>query len=606
MQRAEQILQAMRKMGEKRIPLTRVYRCLFSGDLFLTAYDKIGRNKGALTPGTEDDTPDGMNIERIRRLIEQLRYERFRFRPVRRTHIPKKSGGSRPLGIPNFSEKLVQEALRLLLEAYYEPRFSENSHGFRPGRGCHTALKHIQDKFRGATWFIEGDIRGCFDNVDHEVLMEILSRDIQDGRLLNLIRMGLQAGYMEDWQYHRTYSGTPQGGILSPLLANIYLHELDTFIEQELIPKYMRGKRRAPNPEYRRLGYHIKCAREQGDDERVRELEQQRRQLPSQDTHDPGFRRLQYCRYADDFILGFIGPKSEAEEIKATIGAFLKEKLHLEMSESKTLITHARTEHARFLGYAISVYHANDKRAARTGTPTKTRSVNGHIRLGIPFGRVDEFAQRYQRNGKPIHEAGLLFYSDAEIIEVYQQRFRGLAEYYKYAVDRSHLGKLKYVMEVALTKTLANKFRTSVARIYRKYKGTQTVNDYTYKTLQVEVPTKRGMRCIYWGAIPLRVVKPGTEPMDDDIRRRDWPVSTRTDLVQRLLAGKCEVCGSEENCDVHHIHKLADLKKRWQGRREKPAWVVRMIALQRKTLVVCPKCHVDIHSGNPTPKKRSG
>jgi group II intron reverse transcriptase/maturase len=604
MQRAEQILQAMRKMGRKRIPLTRVYRCLFSGDLFLTAYDKIGRNKGALTPGTEDDTADGMNIERIRKLIEQLRYERFKFRPVRRTQIPKKSGGSRPLGIPNFSEKLVQEALRLLLEAYYEPRFSDNSHGFRSGRGCHTALEHVQNKFRGAAWFIEGDIRGCFDNVDHEVLMGILSRDIQDGRLLNLIRMGLEAGYMEDWQYHRTYSGTPQGGILSPLLANIYLHELDTFIEQELVPKYMRGKRRAPNLKYSRLAYDITCARKQGDDAMVKELEQLRRQLPSQDTHDPDFRRLQYCRYADDFILGFIGPKSEAEEIKAAIGAFLKEKLHLEMSESKTLITHARTEHARFLGYAISVYHSNDKMTARTGTRTKTRSVNGHIRLGIPYGRVDEFAKRYQRNGKPIHEAGLLFYSDAEIIEVYQQRFRGLAEYYKYAVDRCHLGKLKYVMEVALTKTLANKFKTSVARIYRKYKGTQTVNDYTYKTLQVEVPTKRGTRCIYWGAIPLRVVKPGTEPIDDDIRRRDWPMSTRTDLVQRLLAGKCEVCGSEENCDVHHIHKLADLKKRWRGRKEKPAWVVRMIALQRKTLVVCPRCHVDIHAGRPTPKKR--
>lgn len=604
MQKAEQILQAMRKMGEDRTALTRVYRCLYSEDLFLTAYDKIGRNKGALTPGTEADTADGMNIERIRKLIEQLRYERFKFRPVRRTQIPKKSGGSRPLGIPNFSEKLVQETLRLLLEAYYEPRFSDHSHGFRPERGCHTALKHVQDKFRGAVWFIEGDIRGCFDHVDHQVLMEILSRDIHDGRLLNLIRMSLEAGYMEDWQYHRTYSGTPQGGILSPLLANIYLHELDMFIEQELIPKYTRGKRRAPNLEYYRLGYYIKCARERGDAKRVSELEQQRRQLPSQETHDPSFRRLQYCRYADDFILGFIGPKSEADEIKAAIGTFLSKKLHLEMSASKTLITHARTEHARFLGYAVSVYQSNDKMSPRTGTPTKTRSVNGHIRLGIPYGRADELSQRYQRNGKPIHEAGLLAYSDAEIIAVYQQRFRGIAEYYKYAVDRYRLGKLKYVMEVALTKTLANKFKSSVSGIYRKYSGTQTVNDYTYKTLQVEIPTKKGTRCIYWGAIPLKVVKPGVEPIDDEVRRRNVPLSTRTDLVQRLLAGKCEICGAEENCDVHHIHKLADLKKRWQGRKEKPAWVVRMIALQRKTLVVCPQCHVDIHSGRPTRKKR--
>lgn len=596
MQKAEQILQALRKLGEKRLPLTRVYRCLFSEDLFLAAYDKIARNKGALTPGVENDTVDGMNQERIRRIIEQLRNERFHFRPVRRVQIPKSSGGTRPLGVPNFSEKLVQEALRMVLEAYYEPRFRNSSHGLRPERGCHTALTSIHHEFRGVAWFIEGDIRGCFDNIDHPVLMEILSKDIQDGRLLNLIRMSLEAGYMEDWQYHRTYSGTPQGGILSPLLANIYLHELDTFVEDVLIPQNTHGERRAPNLEYYRLGYAIKCARVQGDARRVRELEQQRRQLPSQDTHDPTFRRLKYCRYADDFILGFIGLKSEAETIKAALNAFLREKLHLEMSESKTLITHARTEYAQFLGYAVSIFHADSKMTPRSGTMYKTRSVNGHVRLGVPYGRVFEFAKRYQRNGKPIHEAALLYYSDAEIIEVFQQRFRGVAEYYKYATDRPKLGQLKYVMEVALTKTLAHKFKTSVARIYQQYRGTYTVNGYAYKTLQVDVPTQKGTRSIRWGAIPLKVVKPGVEPIDDS-RRRAGPLSSRTDLIRRLQGNECELCGSQTNCDVHHIHKLADLKKRWQGRKEKPEWVKRMIALQRKTLVVCPKCHTAIHAG---------
>jgi group II intron reverse transcriptase/maturase len=302
MQNAEQILQALRKMGEKRILLTRVYRCLFSEDLFLAAYDKIARNKGALTRGTENDTVDGMSLKRIHKLIEQLRYERFRFRPSRRIRIPKKSGGSRPLGIPNFSEKLVQEAMRMMLEAYYEPRFRDSSHGFRPGRGCHTALTRVQRQFRGSTWFIEADIRGAFDNISHQILMDILSRDIRDGRLLNLIQMGLEAGYLEDWQYNKTYSGVPQGGILSPLLSNVYLHELDTFIEGELIPQYTRGERRACNPEYTRLSGQIKVARKRGDGELVRRLEQQRRQLPSQDTHDPNFRRLKHCRYADDFV----------------------------------------------------------------------------------------------------------------------------------------------------------------------------------------------------------------------------------------------------------------------------------------------------------------
>ncbi|MBC8255019.1 MAG: group II intron reverse transcriptase domain-containing protein, partial [Ardenticatenia bacterium] len=265
MQKAEQILQAMRKMGEKRIPLTRVYRSLYSEDLFLTAYDKIARNKGALTQGTEEETVDGMSMRRIRNVIEQLRYERFRFRPSRRIQIPKKSGGSRPLSIPNFSEKLVQEALRMLLEAYYEPRFLDSSHGFRPGRGCHTALATIKRKFIGTVWLIEGDIRGCFDNISHKVLMDILSEDIHDGRLLNLIRMCIEAGYVEDWQYNKTYSGIPQGGIISPLLSNVYMHKLDEYIEEELIPQYTRGKRRANNPEYRRLGQCIARARRQED-----------------------------------------------------------------------------------------------------------------------------------------------------------------------------------------------------------------------------------------------------------------------------------------------------------------------------------------------------
>jgi group II intron reverse transcriptase/maturase len=604
MQKAEQILQAMRKMGEKRIPLTRVYRSLYSEDLFLTAYDKIARNKGALTQGTEEETVDGMSMRRIRNIIEQLRYERFRFRPSRRIQIPKRSGGSRPLSIPNFSEKLVQEALRMLLEAYYEPRFLDSSHGFRPGRGCHTALARIKRKFIGTVWFIEGDIRGCFDNISQEVLMDILSEDIHDGRLLNLIRRCIEAGYVEDWQYNKTHSGVPQGGIISPLLSNVYMHKLDEFIEEELIPQYTRGKRRAENPEYQRLGQCIARARQEEDREMVRTLEQRRRQIPSKDTQDPNYRRLKYCRYADDFVLGLIGPKAEAEAIKTAIGAFLKDELHLEMSETKTLITHARTQKACFLGYAISVYHSNDTMTRLSGTKVKSRSINGRIRLGIPYGRVDEAAKRYQRNGKPIHEPILLDHSDAHIISVFQARFRGLAEYYKYAVDRGRLGKLKHVMETALTKTLANKYRTSVARIYRKYKGTRMVDGYTYKTLQVEVPTKRGTRCIYWGAIPLRVVKVGLGSLDDTKEWDETVLSTHTDLVQRLQADRCELCGSHKDCEVHHIRKLIGLKKRWRGRKEKPEWVKRMIALRRKTLVVCRRCHDDIHAGRPTPRER--
>jgi group II intron reverse transcriptase/maturase len=587
-------------MGEKRIPLERVYRSLFSEDLFLAAYGKISRNKGALTAGSDErDTVDGMSLERIRRVIDDLRYERFRFTPARRIYREKKSGGQRPLGLPNFTDKLVQEALRLLLEAYYEPRFRDSSHGFRTGRGCHTALASLKYKFKGAAWFIEGDIRGCFDHIDHEVLMVILARDIKDGRLLNLIRMGLEAGYLEDWQYNRTYSGTPQGGILSPLLANIYLNELDGYIEDVLMSQYNRGWRRANNPAYKRYEYAIQQARKNGDAERVKELERQRRRIPSQDVNDPNYRRLQYIRYADDFILSYIGPKAEAEAIKDAIGAFLKHKLHLELSPTKTLITHARTEHARFLGYAISVYHANDKISPRKGTPAKIRTQSGCIRLGIPMGKVDELVARYRHDGKVMHENELLAFGDATIVNVYQQRFRGIAEYYKYATDRRRLQKLKYFMEIAMTKTLACKHKTTVNRIYRKYASQRAVDGTVYKVLAVSIPSQQGLKYAYWGGIPLKRVDVGQGTINDRTVKDEVPNPKRVELIRRLQANRCELCGSTEKCEVHHVRKLVDIKRKWRKVEEKPAWVKKMIAMRRRTLVVCSACHQVIHNGQP-------
>jgi len=596
MQNANQILQALRKLGEQRQPLTRVYRCLYSEELFLVAYNKLYRNQGALTPGTENDTVDGMSLKRIRTIIAELRSERFRFRPARRISIPKKNGGSRPLGLPNFTEKLVQEVLRMVLEAYYEPRFRPSSHGFRPERGCHTALAHVSTHFQGSSWLIEGDIKGCFDAIDHQVLLDILSRDIKDGRVLNLIRISLDAGILEDWTYHKTYSGTPQGGVLSPLLANIYLHELDAFIEDTLIPHYNRGQKRKKNREYGRLEREMNRAKARNDLQAVRRLQQERRTCPSQDTHDPNYHRLSYVRYADDFLLGYIGPKAEAEAIKEAIGTFLHDRLHLSMSEEKTLITHARTEQARFLNYAISIYHTDDKVAKRITTGVRVRSINGGVRLGIPIGLIHQKAARYQRRGKIVGEQQLTEWSDASIIDTYQQRFRGLVEYYKFAVDRGDLCLVKHVMEVALVKTLAQKLRISVSNVYRKYRTTCRVGDQEYTALQVRVPTKKGERLFTWGAIPLKAVKAGTATIEDKVPTEHW-VNVRADLIGRLQADTCELCGSQENCEVHHVRKLVDLKRRWAGRREKPTWVQKMATLRRKTLIVCRKCHHAIHNG---------
>ena len=384
------------------------------------------------------------------------------------------------------------------------------------------------------------------------------------------------------------------GGVLSPLLSNIYLHELDTFIEDTVIPQYTRGEKRRRNRTYRQLEWRIRDARTHHDWQAAERFQQERRSCPSLDTHDPMYRRLSFVRYADDWLLGFIGPKSEAEAIKEVIGTFLRDRLHLTMSAEKTLITHARTEQACFLGYAISIYHADDK-LTRRPSGTKMRSINGGVRLGLPHGLIDRVTAEYKQHGKVVSEKRLTEWSDAYIIDTYQQRFRGLAEYYKFAVDRCHLSSVKHTMQIALVKTLAQKLNISVSKVYQRYRGVQTVNDYEYRTLQVKVPTRNGDRTFIWGAIPLHVMKPGNTPIADTKYVMFW--KSRSDLITRLLADTCELCGSHENCQVHHVRKLVDLKKRWAGRREKPEWVKRMITLRRKTLVVCTPCHRAIHAG---------
>jgi group II intron reverse transcriptase/maturase len=276
-----------------------------------------------------------MSQEKIVKIIEAIRHERWKWTPVRRVEIPKSNGKMRPLGMPTWSDKLVQEVIRSILEAYYEPQFSEHSHGFRPKRGCHTALDEIRHKWTGTKWFIEGDIKGCFDNIDHTILTNILRENIQDNRFLRLIDGALKAGYCEEWTYHPSLSGSPQGGIVSPILSNIYMDRLDRFVESTLIPEYTRGKRREGLPEYEQktaLAYYY---RKMGDQAKAEGLRKEAQKLPSVDPNDPGYKRLKYVRYADDFLLGLIGPMAEAEEIKERITTFTGTELKLTLSAEK-------------------------------------------------------------------------------------------------------------------------------------------------------------------------------------------------------------------------------------------------------------------------------
>jgi group II intron reverse transcriptase/maturase len=588
MQKAETVLSIIRERGQRELPLERLYRQLYNRDLYLCAYGKLYANKGAMTPGATSETVDGMSLAKIDNIIEALRQERYRWTPVRRTYIPKSKGGRRALGMPTWSDKLLQEAIRQLLEAYYEPQFSPHSHGFRPGRGCHTALQEITRHWRGVKWFIEGDIRACFDRIEHTILLDILRENIHDNRFIRLMSDLFQAGYLEEWHYNTTYSGVPQGGVISPILSNLVLDKLDKFVEQTLIPAYTRGRRRKTNPPYVALTVAASESRKAGDLETARQFSQQAQKMPSRDPNDPNFRRLWYVRYADDWLLGFAGPKDEARDIKQQLTEFLRDELKLELSKEKTLITHARDGAAYFLGYKIHTLHADDKHDHRG-----QRCINGATGLRVPAHVIQAQCAKYTRRGKPIHLMQRVNDDAYSTVAQYQAEYRGVVQYYHLAYNLHRLSNLKWVMETSLVKTLAKKFRTSRGKIYRQFKAIHQNKHGVYKVLEVTVdrePDKTPLVARF-GGISLRWNK--WAAVNDRITIPIW--STRSEVVERLLAQKCELCGAEDNIEVHHIRKLAGLERK--GQSDKHKWVRVMVARRRKTLVVCQKCHNDVHYG---------
>jgi len=593
MRNAEQILGIIRERGKRGLPLEDIYRQLYNPTLYLMAYARLYSNEGAMTRGTTSETVDGMALKKIEHLIDDLRHERFQWTPVRRTYILKKNGKLRPLGILTWTDKLLQEAIRLILEAYYEPQFSPHSHGFRPERGCHTALREMEQTWTGTKWYVEGDIAQCFDRLDHQVLIKILREKLHDNRFIRLIQQLLEAGYLEEWTYHPTMSGSPQGGVVSPMLSNIYLDQLDKYVEQEVLPMYTQGEKRQRNPVYNTLRVREQYYRKRNNQEKAQELRKQRQCLPERDPLDPNYRRLRYVRYADDFCLGLAGPKEEAEEIKEKLKTFLRDHLKLELSQEKTLMTHASTHTAHFLGYELLVQYRDDKR-----DHTDRRCINGHVSLRVPAQVLERKCALYMRQGKPHHRKELTSDDAFSIIARYQSEYRGFVQYYQLAQNVSWLWKLHWIMRGSLLKTLAHKHKCSVTKIARKYQATVETEHGPMKCLEITVP-RGGKKPLVarFGGIPLR--RQSHAILTDrlvSIKRKP----ARNELLKRLLANRCELCKSPNQVEVHHIRKLADLKK--PGQAEKPQWIQVMAARRRKTLIVCRECHQAIHAGRPTRK----
>jgi len=592
MQEAAVVLSILRERGRKGLPLTQLYRQMFNKDLYLLAYGNVYSNQGAMTPGASEETADGMSEGKIDQIIELMRFERYRFAPARRIYIPKKNGKLRPLGLPSWSDKLVGEVVRLLLEAYYEPRFSDHSHGFRKGRGCHTALREIREVWRGTSWFVEGDISDCFGSLDHSVMAGILAENIHDQRFLRLIRHMLKAGYLEDWEYHDTLSGCPQGGVVSPILSNIYLNKLDEFVERELIPRHTRGAARAPDPRYTGLKRQRDSARKRGDRATARTMLRQMRALPSRDPMDPGFRRLRYLRYADDHILGFTGPKAEAEQIKAELTRFLRETLRLELNQDKTLISHARTQPARFLGYYIIVQHCDTKITRGRRSANGQRSANGRIALRVPPDVIKAKIAPYRRRGKPWHRSRLQNLDAYDIVRIYGAEYRGIVNYYLLAQDVWRLTRLCWYAETSMLKTLAAKHKSSVAKMAARYKA-KVITGHGPRTCFEARLQREGKKDLVarFGGIPLR--------QDRRAVIRDpapaWTSYPRKELVHRLRKRGCELCEHGTTVVVHQDAALSQLGRTGPGQ---PAWAALMAKMRRKTLIVCAACHDYIHA-NP-------
>ena len=576
----------------------RLYRILFNEELFYVAYQKIASNGGSTTKGSDGRSIDEMSLARIETLIASLKDESYQPHPSRRVHIPKKNGKTRPLGIPALEDKLVQEVVRMILEAIYEGHFETTSHGFRPKRSCHTALLHIQKTFSGAKWFIEGDIKGFFDNIDHDVLVGILRERISDDRFIRLIRKFLKAGYVEDWTFHNTYSGMPQGGIVSPILANIYLDKLDKYVK-EYIRHFDMGTKRRPGKESNDLANERKRTVRKlkkvkdGTEKaalvaRLKAIEQERAAFPSGDEMDGSYRRLKYIRYADDFILGVIGSKEDALRIKEDIKSFLSESLALELSEEKTLITHTGKS-AKFLGYEITVTRNNHQRRDVQGRLRRT--YGKRVRLNVSMATLRDKLLEYGameiklRNGKEIWKpkcrSGLIFNDDLEILDRYNRETVGFCNYYLIANNCVVLHNFRYIMEYSMYKTFAGKYRSTVRKINKKYRLNKL---FTVKYEQKGVIKSR---TFYKTSFKRR-----TTAFNGSCDIEPYSIAdvSRTNLTDRLKAEKCELCGATGKLIMHHVRNLKDLKG-------KESWKRLMSARKRKTIALCPSCHRLRHLG---------
>ena len=578
----------------------REYDLMYQKVLYKMAYERLKSKPGNMTHGADQETLDGFSMEWIGKTIEQLKNQSFQFKPVRREYIPKPNGKKRPLGIPSPRDKIVQEVMKNIIEAIFEPTFSNHSHGFRPKRSCHTALEEVS-KWNGVNWAIEGDIKGFFDNVDHEKLAGMLKNRIKDQRIIDLFWKLVRAGYVEKGRMIDNSLGVPQGGLISPLLSNIYLDLLDKYVEilkiQYETPK---GKRTTlVSPQYQKMTRELKKLTDQYElnpsTELIREIKALRLLRAKIPSRVGIGMRLRYVRYADDWIIGITGSKKVTMEIKNKIGIFLKESLGLDMSEEKTKITYLKQEEAKFLGTLISRIRSKEAKVVNKKTSdnvTKLRISQVRPKLKAPIKEILEklemkgFIKRNDR-GEMIPSAmnKWINLEHRDILIRYNWVIRGYMNYYSFVDNYSRLGGsvVNFMLVHSCAKTLALKYKLrSRKEVFKKFGKYLTPADELTQVSAKKMP----LRIEYQDSLAI-TRKFKINRVNDPMEVLNWGLRTS----KGFLESPCWICGAEDNIQMHHLKHIRKMNETLAG------FSKIMAQINRKQIPVCIKCHQKIHVG---------
>lgn len=569
-----------------------IFRILNNDEIWLAAYEKLKSNKGAITPGSTPQTMDGMSLARLKRLKEQVCSEQYNFKNVKLTYIPRADGRKRPLGLPTANDKIVQEVIRLILEAIYEPVFSELSFGFRSGRGCHDALAHVEEKFRWVDYVIEGDIEQAYPTINHHILIKILNKRIKDPRFVRLIWKLLRCGVLIEERSVLLKKGMPQGSIASPILSNIYYHELDEFIQKIMI-NTSTPKSDLKSSAYKSLEHQIsKINKEMKSHEQHsyarQELAKKLKALRTKRLETPSLKdkaiRIEYVRYADDWMIGVAGDKDLVIKIKNDVDYFMKNTLEQRLSPTKTMITNLRVGNVNFLGYEIFLpknrpireYKGKGVRTIRRGQP--------ELRFDIPVANVTKrlaekgYLKKLKNEIRPISRASYAVLEDQVIVSHYRSLWLGIFNYYSGCTNRGRLQYIHYLLHMSCAMTLGHRHRLSCSKIFKKHG----------KGLTIKIPdTKKTV------SFPYKTTWRLSEKKWYKGKRISFTLDRYANIVARSSIGlPCIICDSNIGlCEMHHVKHVRKQGFRYKGFRHQ------MALLNRKQVPLCKDCHRKVHAG---------